>query len=217
MNIKSITLVIITLIFSASANAVLVSRLGGQAYYDTDADLTWLADANASVGSIYDTWNPGSGVMNWFDANNWAAGLTVSGVGGWRLPDTDEGCPLYNCTGSEMGSLFYNALGNSKEVNNSGGALSNTGPFSNVQTYWYWSATDWAPDTNWAWVFNMDSGKQLNGNKAANNLYVWVVQSGDVSAVPVPAAVWLFGSGLLGLIGFAKRKRKQTFVVMTSK
>ena len=27
-----------------------------------------------------------------------------------------------------------------------------------------------------------------------------------VSAVPVPAAVWLFGSGLLGLIGFAKRK-----------
>lgn len=27
-----------------------------------------------------------------------------------------------------------------------------------------------------------------------------------VSAVPVPAAVWLFGSGLLGLIGVAKRK-----------
>lgn len=28
-----------------------------------------------------------------------------------------------------------------------------------------------------------------------------------VSAVPVPAAVWLFGSGLLGLAGFARRKR----------
>ena len=27
-----------------------------------------------------------------------------------------------------------------------------------------------------------------------------------VSAVPVPAAIWLFGSGLLGLIGFARRK-----------
>lgn len=26
------------------------------------------------------------------------------------------------------------------------------------------------------------------------------------SAVPVPAAVWLFGSGLIGLIGFARRK-----------
>ncbi len=28
-----------------------------------------------------------------------------------------------------------------------------------------------------------------------------------VGAVPVPAAVWLFGSGLLGLIGIARRKR----------
>jgi len=30
----------------------------------------------------------------------------------------------------------------------------------------------------------------------------------NVSAVPVPAAVWLFGSGLAGLIG-ASRKKKQ--------
>jgi len=30
---------------------------------------------------------------------------------------------------------------------------------------------------------------------------------GPMSAVPVPAAVWLFGSGLLGLIGVARRKK----------
>jgi len=29
----------------------------------------------------------------------------------------------------------------------------------------------------------------------------------DTSAVPVPAAVWLFGSGLFGLIGMARRKK----------
>lgn len=29
----------------------------------------------------------------------------------------------------------------------------------------------------------------------------------EVSAVPVPAAVWLFGSGLLGLIGFTRKKK----------
>lgn len=29
----------------------------------------------------------------------------------------------------------------------------------------------------------------------------------NVAAVPVPAAVWLFGSGLLGLIGFARKKK----------
>ena len=31
---------------------------------------------------------------------------------------------------------------------------------------------------------------------------------GVVSAVPVPAAVWLFGSGLLGLVGVARRKSR---------
>jgi len=37
--------------------------------------------------------------------------------------------------------------------------------------------------------------------------YAWAVYSGDVSAVPVPAAVWLFGSGLMGLVGLDRRKR----------
>ena len=198
-------------VVSFSADAALVSRLGGLAYYDDVADLTWLADANAAVGSAYDTYNPGSGLMNWSDANAWAASLVVDSVGGWRLPDTlqpDASCQYQisgvsngdNCTGSEMGNLFYNVLGNTA------GSLTNTGPFGNVQSNNYWSATEYAPNTNNAWNFNMNNGNQNNNNKN-NSFYGWAVQSGDVSAVPVPAAVWLFGSGLLGLIGVAKRKR----------
>jgi hypothetical protein len=34
---------------------------------------------------------------------------------------------------------------------------------------------------------------------------VWV--GGGTAVVPVPAAVWLFGSGLLGLVGMARRKK----------
>ena len=34
-----------------------------------------------------------------------------------------------------------------------------------------------------------------------------VVRLSVVSAVPVPPALWLFGSGLLGLIGIARRKK----------
>jgi hypothetical protein len=37
--------------------------------------------------------------------------------------------------------------------------------------------------------------------------YKLVLKGGHVSAVPVPAAVWLFGSGLIGLTGLAKRKK----------
>jgi hypothetical protein len=32
----------------------------------------------------------------------------------------------------------------------------------------------------------------------------------NMSSVPVPAAVWLFGSGLLGLVGIARRKKKNS-------
>jgi len=35
----------------------------------------------------------------------------------------------------------------------------------------------------------------------------WTVYSESAPAVPVPAAVWLFGSGLLGLVGMARRKK----------
>ena len=34
----------------------------------------------------------------------------------------------------------------------------------------------------------------------------WTGITIDSTTVPVPAAVWLFGSGLLGLVGFARRK-----------
>lgn len=34
-----------------------------------------------------------------------------------------------------------------------------------------------------------------------------IYSSFEVSSVPVPAAIWLFGSGLLGLVGVARRKK----------
>ena len=165
---------------ATSANATLVSRLGGLAYYDTDADLTWLANANAS-GSF----------MQWSDAMNWAANLKVAGVTGWRLPTTSDTDCRFGCTGSEMGNLFYNV------------SLS---LFTGVQLDYYWSSTKYALNpANVAWAFNMQNGRQDPDGKTGYN-YAWAVHSGDVGAVPIPPALWLLGSGLLGLIGVARKK-----------
>lgn len=192
------------LVLSTSTNAALVERLGGLAYYDTEADLTWLADANSA-----------GGMLSLAAANTWAENLIVDGVGGWRLPETlqpDPSCDFQNadessgmnCTGSEMGNLFYNALGNNA------GALTNTGPFSNLFPTDYWSSTKFEPIPgidDLAWTFHMGTGRQA-WTVDRNVKFVLVMQSGDVSAVPVPAAVWLFGSGLIGLIGIARRKAR---------
>jgi hypothetical protein len=50
-------------------------------------------------------------------------------------------------------------------------------------------------------MYDLVKGLGWNGQVVA-------VRAGDVAAVPVPAAAWLFGSGLLGLAGAARRKAR---------
>jgi hypothetical protein len=42
--------------------------------------------------------------------------------------------------------------------------------------------------------------------RGARNMHISMAVNGDVSPVPVPAAVYLFGTGLVGLAGMARRK-----------
>lgn len=190
-----------TIILSTSTHAALVERLGGLAYYDTDADLTWLADANYAQTSGFDA----DGRMDWATANSWAAGLNIEGVTGWRLPDTDPAIAGFSQSGSEMGNLFYNVLGGVAFNSITSTNNANYDLFSNVIPASYWSATEYAPNTGAAWDFYMNNGAQDVSSKR-NGHFAWAVYSGDVSAVPVPAAVWLFASGLLGLAGIARRR-----------
>lgn len=186
-------------------NAALVGRLaateGGadyQAYYDTEANLTWLADANYAMTSGYDA----DGRMIWADSVNWVAGLSVGGVGDWRLPSTDT-CSDTNCTSSEMGNLYYNVLGGTSYDPLVVTHNANYYLFSNVQISDYWS--DKLCNNIDVYSYNIDIGAY----GCSNTLHLfssWAMQSGDVSAVPIPSAVWLFGSGLIGLVGLARRK-----------
>jgi hypothetical protein len=54
-------------------------------------------------------------------------------------------------------------------------------------------------------MYSRNYGSSWNSTKQYGFDYASL--NGTVSAVPVPAAVWLFGSGLLGLIGVARRKK----------
>lgn len=51
-----------------------------------------------------------------------------------------------------------------------------------------------------------DFSSYLLGFNDGASMYGEWQETVEFSPVPVPAAVWLFGSGLLGLIGFAKHK-----------
>lgn len=126
-------------------------------------------------------------------------------------------CGMNISVHSEMSHMYYVTLGDKAYYSTTGTAaqpgwgLTNTGPFSNVLADPYLSATEYAPLTSDAWYFHFQFGSQGKREKFWFGL-AWAVHDGDVgaSAVPVPAAVWLFGSGLAGLIGFARRKVRLT-------
>ena len=60
-------------------SAALIPVLGGIAVYDTDQDITWLANANAGAGSSFDDGsNTSDGRMSWSNANDWAASLDIN-------------------------------------------------------------------------------------------------------------------------------------------
>ena len=48
---------------------------------------------------------------------------------------------------------------------------------------------------------------RINGSSSDGFIDEVSLQINAINSVPVPAAVWLFGSGLLGLIGVARRKK----------
>jgi hypothetical protein len=118
-------------------------------------------------------------------------------------------------TGSEMAYMFYNNLHNISywDLAGNGGqtgwGLQNTFPFINLQANPpYWSSFADPDLSNMVWFFEFNGGYQT-ANYIDRTYYAWAVRDGDVAPVPLPSAIWLFGSGLAGIIGFIKLKENR--------
>jgi hypothetical protein len=128
------------------------------------------------------------------------SGIDASVAASMRLGVTSAttGCGLFPCNDSTITNI---------------GGLGDTG---GATVGWSGSATvDLADTAGWG----SDSAVQVSFQ---NNLSATTLSNGEtasiqkklggvglyVNQVPVPAAVWLFGSGLIGLVGVARRKRR---------
>lgn len=158
-----------------------------------------------------------NGQTTWFGAMAYVSYLNSISYGGsnqWRLPTFATFQRGYDTptngttTGNELSELFY------QELNISAGSqLQDTATFDNEQAYYYFSGTEYAINPNRVWTLATNSlagGRQIEFTKT-QQFYAWAVSGGRIntatpSAVPVPAAAWLFGSGLMGLAALKRRK-----------
>ncbi len=112
------------------------------------------------------------------DADMSVVSLQNDSIGGSTISDL--------LISSLWGHDYQNVSGNSAQLINS--------PTAFASQYWLISAfdADYVGDGNPLWEGATDAFK---------------LASVSVSAIPIPATVWLFVSGLLGLIGFSKRMK----------
>ncbi|CAB5116828.1 hypothetical protein D3OALGA1CA_2887 [Olavius algarvensis associated proteobacterium Delta 3] len=161
-----------------------------QLIYHEALDITWL-DFSRSAD-------------NWNSQMDWASNLEVEFNGtifnSWRLPSSGDN-PFFghSKTTSEMGHLYYLELDNGP-----GDQTINTGEFENLLPSRYWSSTEYSPSPEGAWEFDFEGGLQSISLKTSARLAIAVLD-GDLSTVPIPGSVWLFGTSILGLAGIRRK------------
>ena len=199
----------ITLFAGAAQAAYMNIAVNGD--FETGDFTGWTLDPDLPGSESISTVNNGgsySGLLNATGAQftfiknaNLAAGLLSPNQ------QVDISFDLYGSVGpgGVVFAEFFSELsggGTSKsEILGGGGPLF---PNSTWTTYSYSTTTGADVSGGVTLLLKVDCG--ANSACVSDAYFDNVTISTDVSAVPVPAAVWLFGSGLLGLIGVARRK-----------
>jgi len=198
------------------ARAALVPSTDGTTVFDTVNNVSWLADFNlpatnqfgiALCNGAIDTklCINASGSMTYQAALSWIAAMNAANYRGhnnWQLPTTwlvDPGCSFigpqangfgWGCSGSALGSLYYNALG-LKSPNTAVPIPVNTaGPFTNFQPYLYWTQSINSQNGTGFSTFSFNSGF-LGSNTNPNYLYVLPMIPGKLAGTPAATGTGL--------------------------
>ncbi len=196
--------------------------------HDTQYNLTWLANWNYKGSMIHPAavgWAETlSFTVNGREVAGWRLPRVVdTGLPGCEVATagTDCGYNVQTAMGGQvysefavmwytrLGNLAYAAAGSSFEANGSvapqpNWGLSNTGPFSSMQLYEYWTGTPYTASASMlAWVFDPEYGSQ-GRLPLLQELYAVAVRDGDVLAgsVPEPVTLSMLLAGL-GMLGWA--------------
>jgi hypothetical protein len=184
--------------YSPFARAALWDR-GGGLIYDDVLDITFLDDATE---------------MQWLDpampsrtvALNYVADIEyydpIRDViwDDWRMPEITDITVTWPSMDtdveSELSHLYYNEFSKNPF---------DPSPFENLPeaTYWLGSGGFGHPAPG-IWAFQFTTGLHA-GQDPYDYHYVLPVRTGDV---PIPGAVWLLGSGLIGLVGLRQKFKR---------
>ena len=218
------------LVLSASANAAIISYSGYT--HDTDTDivtgnglewLQWDRTVGQSINSIQSQLHTLEG-GGWSVASNTQMAQLFNAFDFGLTFDNDENTRQvvasgYTAgdTGTEADELFISMFGDTYAA--SGYSHCNFGDCFEQTLALFGNDPDADGYVNVANVYDDyrgEGGEFFSGTTDLLEDHVLISSSVDlmgvalvreVSAVPVPAAVWLFGSGLIGLVGIARRNK----------
>lgn len=156
MKLLSSVALFISLFTASVTNAALMASFDGQTVYDSDLNITWLANANLAATNTFGVSGINTnGSMSWGTAQSWISAMNASkylGYHDWRLPSTlqpDASCQSQDygsfgilCTGSDMGHLFYSELGGVATQKISTVHNANYDLFKNFKSDRYWSTEE---------------------------------------------------------------------------
>lgn len=145
------------------------------------------------------------GQANWFGAKafiNYLNSINYAGSNQWALPTASVNI---NPAVGQFGELYYNELGGS-----AGSSIPDTSNFSNEQSSVYWLSNELMLSAlggyDSAYAYSTSDGSK-GYNEKRSGRYIWAITPGNLTAVPLPGAFWLFSGGLLGLFGLKRQRR----------